>query len=265
MNNDMFEVKEEQKKSGFLKIMLIVLGLMFIAGVVTVVGLGMIHNITNSTELSDERNDTSVLIEEDAIVLNDIPAKGCMTLFCGSYKELGYEVSYYVSGPDFKPGMYTMTIEFDETPTDNQYMIVETADPEDRNFPYNDARFLAMDFFGGVPENGDITISNMPLIKTTDLEVLYKNGFNDQITLIPQNGYTSAKTDGAVNNQGFYPVGKSIEPGDYEISSLSDGTTSPYYILNSSNSEIGSFEDSTFTLEKGDTLVLEHNTKLTKI
>lgn len=267
MNNDMFEVKEEQKKFGFLKIIFIILGIVLIVGVITVVGLNVIHNDVNSysEELNEPENDTSVLIEEDAIVLNDVPAKGCMTLSCGMYADKGYEVSYYVSGVDFKPGMYTMTIKFDENTTDNQYMIVETADPEDKDFPYKDARFLAMDFFGGVPENGDITISNMPLIKTTDLEVLYKNGFNDQITLIPQDGYTSAKTDGSVNNQGFYPVGKSIEPGDYEIGSLSDGTTSPYYILNSSNSESGSFEDTTFTLEKGDTLVLEHNAKLTKI
>lgn len=80
------------------------------------------------------------MIEEDAITLNDMAAKGCMTLSCGMYADKGYEVSYYVSGQNFKPGMYTMTIELDENTTDNQYMIVETADPEDRNFPYKEDR-----------------------------------------------------------------------------------------------------------------------------
>lgn len=258
MNETVFEADSKKKSNKGIIVVFIL----------AVVGLVLVLTVAASSLFiaNDETGELKVgeLVADDAIVLNDIPSLGCVTLFCGTYLDLGYEVSYYVAGKDFDAGLYTLEINIEDLTEDNQYMVVQTSNTDDSKYPFTDARFVAFDIFGGIPEHGNIVIQNMPLVKDSDLEVMYKNGFNDIATLTPQNGYFSATTDGGITTQGFYPVGDSIEPGNYKISYIESEGVPTYDILNEDNDMVGANESANFTLKKGDTLVLSQNAIITK-
>lgn len=254
MNENPFEVGNESRsvrlhkqKRNYKVILLVTASI----GVLLILVLGVIVSIRG-------------VYKGEEIILTDGPHDDCPRIFCQE-EDLGYIITSYYAGYEFESGLYTIEMTFDQQSKDNKYILGVQLNSTSIFYPFKDGRSVAFNAFGTMPSDDVFKIYNVPFIDMSYLEVLVKEEGKAEIKLVPQDGYITIDEDGPIS-EGYYPVGRSIEPGTYQLNDTSYPEP-PAYTIFGPGGEIEIPDDQAeFVLEEDQTLVIESTrAEITKV